>query len=365
VKVSARLPITTCVKTQERHCATSWLCPDAAARERLLDMDERLKAPRAAAFAVLGFAVLSTVPLQGLMPLVLLALAVCGFAIVERTRERMARPEFAIVASWVFAQLVIAVAVALTGGPESYAVWWLVIPVVTLPARFGTRGLAAGVVFTAVLLLVCTLVLPAGEAAPLEYKAVFALAALVAVALLSTALMRSDLDHRTEAILDGLTGMLNRRALDQRLDELVAQAEVSGSPIAVIAGDVDHFKRVNDLHGHATGDAVLVDLAYRLRKELRAFDLAYRIGGEEFLVVLPGASLADAAPIAEQLRAAVAAAPAGGVPVTMSFGVACSPAGSFDREAVLADADAALYEAKALGRDRVAYDEPEFLSAAH
>ena len=94
--------------------------------------------------------------------------------------------------------------------------------------------------------------------------------------------MRSDVDHRTEAVIDGLTGMLNRRALDQRLHELTAQARITGQPIAVIAGDIDHFKRVNDEHGHAAGDAVLVEVAYRLRKALRAFDLAYRVGGEEF-----------------------------------------------------------------------------------
>ena len=165
--------------------------------------------------------------------------------------------------------------------------------------------------------------------------------------------MRSDVQHRTHAVIDGLTGMLNRRALEQRLDELAAQARVSGSPIAMIAGDLDHFKRVNDEHGHAVGDAVLVDVAYRMRKELRAFDLAYRVGGEEFLIVLPGASVDDAAVIAERLREVVSEAPIAGLTVTMSFGVASSTGGAFDRRAVLAEADAALYEAKANGRDRV------------
>jgi diguanylate cyclase (GGDEF)-like protein len=147
--------------------------------------------------------------------------------------------------------------------------------------------------------------------------------------------------------------MLNRRALDQRLYELGAQAEVTGQPVAVIAADIDHFKRVNDEHGHATGDAVLVEVAYRLRKALRAFDLANRVGGEEFLVVLPGAELDAAAALAEELRAAVAAEPAAGVRVTMSFGVANSTGPALKREPLLDAADAALYEAKASGRDRV------------
>jgi diguanylate cyclase (GGDEF)-like protein len=121
----------------------------------------------------------------------------------------------------------------------------------------------------------------------------------------------------------------------------------------VIAGDIDHFKRVNDEHGHAAGDAVLVEIAYRLRKALRAFDLAYRVGGEEFLVVLPGAGVPDAARLAEQLRAAVAAEPAAGLWVTMSFGVSGSTGPHLEHERLLEDADAALYQAKARGRDQV------------
>jgi diguanylate cyclase (GGDEF)-like protein len=147
--------------------------------------------------------------------------------------------------------------------------------------------------------------------------------------------------------------MLNRRALDQRLQELTAQAQISGQPVAVIAGDIDHFKRVNDEHGHAAGDAVLVEVAYRLRKALRAFDLAYRVGGEEFLIVVPGADVPDAVRLAEQLRAAVAAEPAAGLWVTMSFGVAGSVGPRLESAQLLHDADAALYRAKARGRDRV------------
>jgi diguanylate cyclase (GGDEF)-like protein len=143
--------------------------------------------------------------------------------------------------------------------------------------------------------------------------------------------------------------MLNRRALEQRLQELTAQATVTGQPVAVIAADLDHFKRINDEQGHSEGDAVLVDTAYRIRKALRAFDLAYRIGGEEFLVLLPGATTADAAAIAETLRAAVADSGR----VTISCGVASADGKGLDRTRLLADADEALYAAKARGRDQV------------
>ena len=101
--------------------------------------------------------------------------------------------------------------------------------------------------------------------------------------------MRSDLEHRDEVVLDQLTGMLNRSALDRRIGELEQQSRLTGDPVAVIIGDLDRFKEVNDTRGHAVGDAVLRDVAYTIRKRLRAFDFAYRIGGEEFLILVPGA----------------------------------------------------------------------------
>jgi diguanylate cyclase (GGDEF)-like protein len=320
----------------------------------MLDMEHRLKPVRAVAMGSLVVCLLSTGHWMGWWPVLICIVVGLGFALTDRALPRFERPELAIASMWVVAQLAIAASISLTGGPASPAVAWLVIPVVTLPARFDLRPVAAGVTLTAVLMALVTIAPDPSvlTGAPQFVVAPFAL--LVAVAILSTALMRSDIDHRTESVIDGLTGMLNRRALTTRVNELAAQARVTGEPIGLVIGDLDHFKRINDEHGHAAGDAVLVDIAYTLRKELRAFDLAYRLGGEEFLVVLPGASLAEAEKIAEGLREAVAAQPAGGRSVTMSFGVASSGGGGFDYEAVLHAADEALYEAKRAGRDRVA-----------
>ena len=125
---------------------------------------------------------------------------------------------------------------------------------------------------------------------------------VICTAILSTALMRSDVYHRGETVIDPLTGMLNRKALASRVAELEQQSLVSGEPIGLVVGDLDRFKEVNDSCGHATGDAVLKEVAYAMRKELRAFDLAYRLGGEEFLVVLPGADSDTSALLAERLR---------------------------------------------------------------
>ena len=315
-------------------------------------MEARLKPVRAWTFGILGAALVASGPWIGWWTVAPLILAAAAFLLVDRNLGRFPKPEWALAGAWLFSQLMIAASIALTGGPESPAVAWLVIPVVTLSARFDMRGVIAGVSITGVLMLIVT----AGRAPDLVTASpdrVFApLVLLCAVALLSTALMRSDLHHRTESVIDTLTGMLNRRALETRVTELRAQAELTGEPIGLIVCDLDHFKQVNDQHGHAAGDAVLVDVAYRLRKQLRAFDLAYRMGGEEFMVVLPGAALAEAEALAEGLREAVEAEPVAGLGVTMSFGVA-SASGGFDFEATFAAADGALYQAKQGGRTRV------------
>ncbi len=342
----------------ERAHRPTWLCPDQASRERLLDMNERLARPRAVAFGLIAIGLGSAAPALGWWPLGLLAAAILGFLLMSRISTRIRAPEYALFASWAFSETVIAVSVAVTGGAKSYAASWLLVPLVTLPARFNHRGVAAGVGITTALVLAIAVLIEPSQPLPDVYATLALLTTVAAVAMLTTALMRSDVDHRTEAVIDGLTGMLNRRALDQRLQELTAQAQVTGEPVAVIAGDVDHFKRINDEHGHSAGDAVLIEVAYRLRKALRAFDLAYRMGGEEFLVVLPGADLTDATLIAEQLRAAVAAEPAAGAHVTMSFGVAGSTGTVLDREQLLGAADAALYDAKARGRDQVVTAAP-------
>ncbi|MBJ7332859.1 MAG: GGDEF domain-containing protein, partial [Solirubrobacteraceae bacterium] len=119
------------------------------------------------------------------------------------------------------------------------------------------------------------------------------------------------------------------------------------------------FKRVNDEHGHDVGDKVLQEAAYRLRSSLRAFDSVYRIGGEEFVVLLTDVDPDGATETANRIAEAVRAAPLAGVPVTISLGVASStPSGDFDYDRTFARADAALYAAKENGRDRVVCADP-------
>jgi diguanylate cyclase (GGDEF)-like protein len=331
----------------------SWLCATQADRERVLDMEQRLKPLRAWSFGVLAAALVVCGPWVGWWTLVPLAAAGIVFVLTDRGLASSARPEYRLAVAWLSSELAIAVSVALTGGPRSPAVSWLVLPVVTLAARFDVRGVIAGSSVAGGLILVTSLAVNPAAVIASPQEVVFRLALLGAVALLSLALMRSDVAHRSASVIDPLTSMLNRNALGTRVEELRHQALVVGQPIGLIVCDLDHFKSVNDTHGHAVGDAVLRDVAYTLRKRLRAFDLAYRLGGEEFLVLLPGADACQAAILAESLREAILAERHGGLAVTMSFGVSASSPSSFDYEHAFEVADQALYAAKAAGRNCV------------
>ena len=172
-----------------------------------------------------------------------------------------------------------------------------------------------------------------------------------------------------QAATDPLTGLANRRQLDQRLGEAFALARRHNRPLACLMVDVDHFKRVNDTHGHGAGDSVLIEVAARLRAQCRAVDTAARYGGEEFTVLLPETGSPGALILAERIRAAVAnepfsiALPGSGVEphaaepnciqIRISIGVAVLTPEMASPEALTAAADTALYAAKQGGRDRV------------
>lgn len=316
-------------------------------------MEQRLKPLRAWSFGVLATGLVICGPWVGWWTLIPLAGAGIVFVLTDRGLATSAHPEYRLAVAWLSSELAIAVSVALTGGPRSPAVAWLVLPVVTLAARFDVRGVIAGSVVAGGLILASSLGVDPASVLASPQQVVFRLALLGAVALLSLALMRSDVAHRSASVIDPLTSMLNRNALGVRVDELRHQALVAHQPIGLIVCDIDHFKAVNDAHGHAVGDAVLRGVAYTLRKRLRAFDLAYRLGGEEFLVLLPGADARQSAILAESLRETILAERHEGLSVTMSFGVSASPPSSFDYERVFEVADQALYAAKGAGRNRV------------
>lgn len=163
---------------------------------------------------------------------------------------------------------------------------------------------------------------------------------------------RDALVLRQLSRIDPLTGVLNRRASEERMTEELARCDRYRRPLSVILFDIDHFKRVNDLHGHATGDAVIVEVAARVRDSIRTTDALVRWGGEEFLVVLPETDAAGAKLTAERIVRVVREAPLAGLDVTVSAGVATLRRGD-DRAILVARADECLYAAKRGGRDRI------------
>ncbi|MGH2905167.1 MAG: diguanylate cyclase [Solirubrobacterales bacterium] len=332
----------------------SWLIRNDSERERMLDMEARIEPVRNVGFAIMLTALIVCASWLNWWAVFPTLFAIAFFAVADRRVTHAPRPEFWLIGAWMGSELMIASSAALTGGPTSPLLAGLGIPIVTLSARFPLRGVVAGVTFA--VLLACAVALGVDAQAVIDSPPllVVPVAIILSIAVLSTALMRSDFQHRTNAVIDQLTGMLNRGALASRASELEQQSRVTGQPIGLIVGDIDHFKNFNDDFGHAVGDIVLKEVAYAIRKHLRAFDLAYRLGGEEFLVLLPGAAAEDAATLAETLRLAISRLEVSERHVTMSFGVAASRNKEpFDYADVFGRADEALYEAKRAGRDRV------------
>jgi diguanylate cyclase (GGDEF)-like protein len=190
--------------------------------------------------------------------------------------------------------------------------------------------------------------------------------AVVAALCLENGINRERL--RLSGLTDGLTGLYNRRYLEMRLAAEVARARRHEQPLSCLFFDADHFKQVNDTHGHAVGDLALVTLAGSIRRQLRAGDLATRYGGEEIAVLLPHTELRDAALLAERIRSRIAAKPLrlpGGdqLQLTVSIGVAeLQDDPNLDHRALAAQlleqADQALYRAKQGGRNRVTCATP-------
>jgi diguanylate cyclase (GGDEF)-like protein len=203
-----------------------------------------------------------------------------------------------------------------------------------------------------------SLVLVAQDFAAEQVETAAGLAAQVVVALENARLHRIV---ERQAMVDSLTGLANRRSLEETLRSELARASRFGDSVCLVMADLDEFKRVNDAHGHATGDEVLKAFASTLRKSVRESDVAGRWGGEEFALVLTGTDSAGGARLAERARAALEEHDLDVVGrVTASFGVAsypeCQEAGE-----LLAAADSALYAAKRAGRNQVVVS-PESIS---
>lgn len=172
------------------------------------------------------------------------------------------------------------------------------------------------------------------------------------------------------ALTDSLTGLYNRRYLTAHLSGIVDRVVARGKPLALMMFDIDYFKTINDTHGHSAGDEVLIELADRVMGNVRSVDTVARVGGEEFVVVMPDTEMSVAAVIAERLRISVCEIPfairgAGGkkaISVSVSVGVASFDSSNDDTDSIMRHADEALYEAKRQGRNLSVATGPEGFS---
>ena len=249
----------------------------------------------------------------------------------------------------------IAYALTATTGAGDGAVLYM-WPVLWTTFFFGRRGAISIVACVGVAHATTLLLLPAASSYPGRWVDVMVSVSVVAVVIL-TLVHRNDLlltQLAGEARTDALTGLLNRRGFEERASHELAHARREAQPIAVVMFDIDYFKRINDERGHEIGDRVLARIGQLLAAHARDIDVVARLGGEEFVVLLPGCASYDAAVFAERVRAALAADDGAELPVVrVSAGVLSALAPS-NIEAMLQGADAALYSAKRAGRNRTA-----------
>jgi diguanylate cyclase (GGDEF)-like protein len=343
---------------------SAWLCPTEVDRARLLDNSVRIRRARMISVVAIGATLVSFAPRYGAWTLGLLAVVALKLVLQELRCARSTEPQLHIFTSVVLIQVVLAVAAVGSGGPQSHMLPWLVLPTAFAAARFRGAVVVADVVFGIALLLAATVGVDAAETARHPEDVLVAAVLMISITAIVFVLSAAEVEQRGEAVLDALTGVLNRTSLQRRFEELAEQAALTGEPVSLVVFDLDGFKAINDEQGHARGDAVLRDVAYEVRKHLRSFELVYRLGGEEFLVVLPGAALDEAADVANRLRSALENARPGGLAVTASFGVAVAVGAGVHFDALFASADASLYLAKERGRNRVEVAQSDLPLAA-
>lgn len=331
----------------------SWLVRDELERDHLRDLNDRLSATHNAAFVFVFAALVASIPWLGWKLFIPAAVVIPFYVTVEHHLHRFRRPEYALMAAWVMVQLSLLAGAAIVPHPAPYQLLLFVAMLVGTAAVFPARGVVFAAGANAVIVVAAGLVANSELLLGSPGLAAGPLSLIVLIALASAVTGRSALDHRADAVVDPLTGLLNRSALQARVAELTHLSELGQARVAVIVCDLDGFKGINDTRGHGVGDEVIRTVGGAMRHHLRGFEWAFRLGGDEFVILLPHGE-DEAAAVAERLRCVIAELQVRGVLVTGSFGVAASQVDeAFDFDHVFRRADAALYEAKRAGRNRV------------
>lgn len=335
------------------NAATTWLVGTEEDRRRIRDTERAVTRARVISIGTIVLSLPLFVDDYGWW---ILAVGLAYFAysrVVDRKYKTSAYGDVWMMSLTLVTQVMFAACALVTGGPASPAVLWLVIVMILLPCRYGRNGIVVGSAWTFACLLVVAFS-QGWDAWIASYElSVVAFTTGVSCLAYGVALRSGEIRQRRAAVLDPLTGLLNRAKLDERFEEVRQVAVARNRTVGLLVADLDHFKAVNDHHGHAAGDAVLVATAYELRRVLAGHELIYRLGGEEFAVILEDTDLAAATAHAELVRAAIVAARPGGVDVTTSVGVVVGDPAELEFAALFEAADAALYRAKHAGRNRV------------
>jgi len=264
---------------------------------------------------------------------------------------RLPRPVLALLGPVGVALIAAALATTPAAGDGAVLYMW---PVLWSTFFFGRRGAIGILLCIAAAHLVVLLEVPPPSSFAARWIDVMVSTTVVAIVVLTLVRRNDELlaSLESEARTDALTGLLNRRGFDERASLELARSRREDECIAIAAFDLDCFKRINDEWGHDVGDRVLIRAAEVLRGEAREIDVVARFGGEEFVVLLPGADAVEAQGFAERVRAALAAGGQPSLPVARASAGIRAARGPGSVEELLQGADSALYAAKRAGRDR-------------
>jgi diguanylate cyclase (GGDEF)-like protein len=334
----------------------SWLCPTDADLRRFHEARPGINRARRQVLLILVTVALLTVPGMKLSWVLL----ICGHLVMALVADRVLRDSTPTVVSGLLVvqgfQVLLTVSVGATGGVHSPYLCWLTIPVTMLAARY-RRAVVIAALGVAALMGAATCLVAAYFADPPTFApSAYPMAVLgLGCALGSVALnlQSAEIESRLAALTDPLTGLLNRKALLADFEDAAGQAGEASTMLGLLLLDLDHFKTINDRYGHPIGDDVLRNVAQIVLATVGRSDRVYRVGGEEIVVLLTGTDTGESFDVAERIRVAIALRPIAEVAVSVSAGVAVAQArGALWRD-VFAEADRALYQAKAAGRNRV------------
>jgi diguanylate cyclase (GGDEF)-like protein len=334
----------------------SWLCPTEADRARMLEAGSLVRLTRVWVSLLVAGATAAAGPWVGWWPSVFGALAALQVATLDRRVVGSHRPERYVAASFLSTAVFATLGAATSGGPQSPMLVLVALPAILMANRFRRPVVVAGLAVTAAIMLLGSVAVDPGSFADDPSLVLVSVALVIGVVVFTLSLSDTEMALREDARVDHLTGLNNRASLTTRFGELRSTARATGASIALVVYDLDRFKSVNDDLGHDRGDAVLRDTAALLRRHLRAEDLVYRLGGEEFCVVLPGLGVEEAAEVAQRQRESIEEARPGGVAITISGGVAAVAGRDVAWEPLFQRADAALLRAKREGRNRIVVD---------